>query len=392
MDYTPDRIVYDVNSRVFRDNEGNEVVNTSLLPTVTIGERKWINLLLVTDSSLAPYSIPVGSSANIIVDNDFLNDNPILPLLSGNDNWELTTNNEYAYFRSIPEPDYVLFNDDKKPRGTKGSLSAGEWDWEDNILYVRLDDSTDPDTKDNGFVSFNVSNPNATNPFILVDSGTFNENDTWYDIDNELYRNPSLLNGEITFEVNANTVDFWERLGANPKITSTSLQLQIIAPATTTISEVIEFAYICKNRFIANGVALELSGINFFTKAEINANFYNKSEINAFNFATNGIQQSITIDDNADISTTHFNIGKVRTNKGTDLTLTIQTQANGNYVDDCILDIVNIGDGNATIQASNGVNLNFTNQGAITIEKGKSCKLDRISADNWLIANYELDI
>jgi hypothetical protein len=56
------------------------------------------------------------------------------------------------------EPTQVLEDSTKMTKATVGSLSAGEWDYGDNDTlgystpYVRLSDSTDPDTKSQGYV------------------------------------------------------------------------------------------------------------------------------------------------------------------------------------------------------------------------------------------------
>jgi hypothetical protein len=58
-----------------------------------------------------------------------------------------------------PEPSFMFESGSEMPAGTLGSLSAGEWDWGDNggevgfdTIYVRLLDSTDPDTKSTDYL------------------------------------------------------------------------------------------------------------------------------------------------------------------------------------------------------------------------------------------------
>ena len=59
---------------------------------------------------------------------------------------------------SISTPVQAIESDSRLTEGTAGSLSAGEWDWTDNdalgfsTVYVRLSDSTDPDSKSSGYV------------------------------------------------------------------------------------------------------------------------------------------------------------------------------------------------------------------------------------------------
>jgi hypothetical protein len=61
---------------------------------------------------------------------------------------------------AITEPDEVLANSLELTVGTAGSLVASRWDWADNdtlgfnTVYVRLADSTDPDSKATDFVQF----------------------------------------------------------------------------------------------------------------------------------------------------------------------------------------------------------------------------------------------
>jgi len=59
---------------------------------------------------------------------------------------------------SVVEPLKVVANGVYMSAATAGALTAGQWDWADNdslgfpTIYVRLSDSTDPDTKSDGYV------------------------------------------------------------------------------------------------------------------------------------------------------------------------------------------------------------------------------------------------
>lgn len=59
---------------------------------------------------------------------------------------------------SLTEPNDVWLNGTKATEATVGSLAAGQWDWGNNdalgynTVYVRLTDSTDPDTKSDNYV------------------------------------------------------------------------------------------------------------------------------------------------------------------------------------------------------------------------------------------------
>jgi hypothetical protein len=85
---------------------------------------------------------------------------------SGVFKWTLSGSGTSEYYLELDaggDPDlletsYLLENSSKMTAGTVGSLSAGEWDYGDNdtlgynTFYVRLTDSTDPDTKADGYV------------------------------------------------------------------------------------------------------------------------------------------------------------------------------------------------------------------------------------------------
>jgi hypothetical protein len=76
---------------------------------------------------------------------------------------------------SLLEPSFVLEDSAKMTDGTLGSLAAGEWDYGDNdalgysTIYVRLSDSTDPDSKAQGYVQVPVL---VSTPYPLADIQT----------------------------------------------------------------------------------------------------------------------------------------------------------------------------------------------------------------------------
>lgn len=61
---------------------------------------------------------------------------------------------------SLTEPGKVKADGSDLTAGSAGTLAAGEWDWADNdtlgfsTIYVRLSDSTDPDAKAAGYVTY----------------------------------------------------------------------------------------------------------------------------------------------------------------------------------------------------------------------------------------------
>lgn len=271
----PMKIYWDRTTNALRNSAGEEINKEELLPDAMLGQKKWINLKVVTNSSLSAYtSYPLATSGLVFVDNDYDNTPPILPLEGGNDNWTAGTGSEYYY--TVPlssQPASVWFNDIAAVLGTVGALSAGEYGWDstNSRLYVRLADSTDPDTKAEGWVEIKYSGT-GTPGFIEVDSATFNQANSWYDTaESGDYRNPDITDGEISFEINANTVRFFDRIGDDEKATGTTMQIQLI-DGSGYFFELIEFDFVCQNRYLGiDSVGLELSTGNFYTKAEINA-------------------------------------------------------------------------------------------------------------------------
>jgi len=87
-------------------------------------------------------------------------------LVNANFKWTLSAGGTSEYYceaaaggtPGLTEPNDVWFNGTKATNGTVGSLAVGEWDWADNdtlgysTVYVRLSDSTDPDTKADNYV------------------------------------------------------------------------------------------------------------------------------------------------------------------------------------------------------------------------------------------------
>jgi len=286
MDYPPDRIIYDVVNRVLLDSDGTQIASSGLLPSVTMGDRRWYNVQLVIDSSLTPYEVPLGTTANVFIDNDFLGGNPVIPLRGGVDNWANTTGSIYKYYKPTIEPNYVWFDGVAATKGTYNTLTAGQWAWYQNYLYVHLTDSTDPDTKGDEFVTFKTINPNETPPYASIDATTFNQTGTWYDLDTLTYRDPVLADGEITFEINANTYEFWTRLGSSRDDTSTTMQIQFYAPGSAFQSLILEFIFICKNRYTSSELPLDLSVVNYSTTAEVLALLRAERE---FEFSVDGV-------------------------------------------------------------------------------------------------------
>lgn len=275
----PKKIYFNRTLRIMQDSAGSQISKQSLFPFATIGQKFWMNMQVVTDASGTKFTeYESGTGAIILVDNDYSNNAPIVPLKGGNTNWTAGTGSEYYYAETSDisaKPSTVYENvglsQTEMTEGTVGALSAGEWGWDTDTLYVRLTDSTDPDSKASGYVGFKPT-VTATNPFINVDQATFNQANSWYDEDTASFRDPVIANGEMSFYVNANTVDFYNRLGTEDEVINTTMQIQLLRPTTAEYFERLELLYfICKNRYFGGDYSLELTVTNYYSKAEINA-------------------------------------------------------------------------------------------------------------------------
>jgi hypothetical protein len=278
----PQKYIYDVENKVLRNTEGTQIATDDLYPSASFGTKFTINLQLVSGAELTPYTkLTPGSSAEIIIDNDYSNPSPLLDLPGdiNYDFWKISTSSEYYYNDNdiAEKPKSVVIDNSESTEGTVGSLAAGEWGWDETNkkLVVRLSDSTDPDTKGDGFIQIKL-NKTFTKPFVEVDSATFNTAGSWYDTNSETFRTPNVANGEISFIVNANTLQFYNRIASNPSVEA-SMQIQLLAPGDPQIYQIIEMQFYCKNIYLGQNHTVELSGINFYTKAESDARYMQKA-------------------------------------------------------------------------------------------------------------------
>jgi len=238
-----------------------------------------INIQLVSDDLNTIYTdLPSGSTAEFLVDNDFSNPTPILQFNAGNSNWTAGTGSEYFYTVALDEePEFVYENTAEMTQGTVGALAAGEWGWDsgNSYVYVRLADSSDPDTKAVGYVTYKY--PNATYTPLFVFSNEFNETNSWYDTDTETYRNPVLTDGEIAFNISAKTENFYDRLSTSGEVSATT-QVHLF-DAVPNRFMIIEFDFYCKNVFLDDGaVTLDIATANVYTKAETDARYIQKAD------------------------------------------------------------------------------------------------------------------
>jgi hypothetical protein len=301
----PTKIFYDAVNKVFRNSAGTEITDKDLYPSATFGQKFWMNVQLVSDDASpgTKYSaLPTGTTADVLVDNDYLNPSPILPVPGGNDDWTAGTGSEYYYNGTdiLTKPTIVYENSVQISEGTKGALTAGTWAWDAVALklYVRLTDSTDPDTKTAGYVEFKET-VTATLPFIEVDGSTFNQANSWYDTATLAFRNPVIADGELSFYITANTLQFYRRLGTDDEITNATMQIQLLAPSTAINFDVIEFPFVCRNKYLGQGYSVDVTGSNIYTKAEVLA------LIAGFADLLSGTQATLT--DNATTNINLFN-------------------------------------------------------------------------------------
>lgn len=127
------------------------------------------------------YAIPFGDNAfEIVKDGELL----LRDLVDAAYKWTLSGSGTSEYYLELAaggdpgilEPHIVLENGIQMTADTAGSLGIREWDWADNdalgysTVYVRLSDSTDPDSKAQGYVRVHLM---FTSPY---SSGTQNSN------------------------------------------------------------------------------------------------------------------------------------------------------------------------------------------------------------------------
>jgi hypothetical protein len=282
MSDIPQKIIFDAGNNKLRDSSGNEITTNELFPNATQGQKFPINMQVTKNAAGEKYKdIEDGSTAEILVDDDYLNPSPIidLPGDATEDFWKVSSGSEYYYSGTEIEaaPDKVYLNDILATEGTLGALNASEWVWDsgNSRLVVRLADSTDPDTKGDGWVGYKIT-VTYTPAFIEVDGATFNLANSWYDEGTQTFRNPVITDGEMSFEINAKTADYYNRLENKKWKTETTMQVQLLKPSTAEMYKMFEFQFVCKNRYLGTGYTVEISGANVYSKAESDARYWQK--------------------------------------------------------------------------------------------------------------------
>jgi hypothetical protein len=282
VDYTTGKLYtasLDVNDGVY--SEIYEENNTqATYPRLVLGQKFNVNLKLLNITT----PIPANATCNVIIDNDYNNDTPYVPLLSA-DSWTVRTGSEYQYnYVMGNKPQAVLFDGAAATEGTLGALSEGEWAWNSTYtrIVVRITGSTSPASEAEGYVSVkDFPADNMTYPFIEIDTDTVNLASSWYGFNTSTgvysYRNPSPANGEFTFQLNGNTYNLYQRMGSSNLITNATMQTQIYN-STHELIGLVESFFIFRNKYVGTSVeSLELNPSNFYSKAEIDAFYAGKN-------------------------------------------------------------------------------------------------------------------
>ena len=277
MPEIPKKIFFDMSAKILRDSNGDEVTEDDLFPDAILGQKYPLNVQLVNSATLTDLymDIETGSTAEVLVDNDYSNPAPTVEIPNDAECWEAGTGHEY-YFAGTSitaEPNKVYEGGVEMAEGTVGTLTAGQYGWDSGStrLYVRLTDDTSPTTKASGYITFTPTVTSYTPAFIQIDTDTFNASNSWYDTDTLSFRDPVITNGELAFEVNAAQYDFYTRLGGKAKDSKTKMQVQLIN-TSADYYKIIEWNFICRNRFVGKaGCSLSISDGNVYTKAEIDA-------------------------------------------------------------------------------------------------------------------------
>lgn len=274
----PLQIYFDRAAGILRTAGGAGIFNEMLFPSAILSQKRMVNLQVVTDAAMTAYAgYDAGCSANIIVDNDYINHAPLIDLEAGDGNWtQVGETNEYYYAETedlSAEPASVWVGDVEATAGTVTSLAVGEWGWDGDKLYLRMGDDSDPDGQVDGYIQFKPD-VTATKPFIEVDGGTVQAVGSWYAAG---FRNPDITAGEISFDITAKTAQFYNRLGTDEKKVCV-MQIQLLEVETSELLEILAFNFVCQNRFLPSGAKLEVEITNYYTKAEADTRYLQLSQ------------------------------------------------------------------------------------------------------------------
>jgi len=212
MAINAEKIYFDTTSNALIDINDDIISNPDLQPHIYTGEKgALINIQMCKNQSTTDKytELPSTATAQAIVDLDY--SNPVEYNLNKDDenNWTVSgVAGEYYYTEGVSaEPLHVYINSGLATKGTVGSLGNDEWGWSTGTVYVKLTDSSDPDTKASGYVTYI---PEYTPVYMQSLADKFNQALTWND--EGTFRDPVLSDGEITFSLFSNTDNFIERL------------------------------------------------------------------------------------------------------------------------------------------------------------------------------------
>jgi len=290
MSKLPISVIFNPVDNVQYDQDGQVIRNDNQIPRTRLTEKGVINIQLVSDyddetEQFTKYTeLESGTTARALVDNDFSNPEIDRTFITGSGHWVASASgtNEYYYNPAVnSEPVNVYENAATMPKGTPGSLAAGEWGYGDNDsiggdrVYVRLTDEVDPDTKTLGYMLYRLASGTYTPNFL--DSQEFNNPGTWYDADTETWRDPVLGDGELTFEYNANTDNYYDRINADADATTrgfarTTMQMPLYEPGTGEHFDTYEFDFYSYNRYLPDDqIKLDVAVLSVYTKSEVDA-------------------------------------------------------------------------------------------------------------------------
>lgn len=283
MALTPQKIHFDMQSRSVWTADGLVPQSDNLYPGIKIGQRdNYINIQLYDGDISTTYTkLAADTVGQFLTDNDYNNANWTDFLLTSNWTASGSGTSEYYYSETISEPRSVYGNATLLASGTVGSLTAGQWAFADNDsigesrVYVRLSDSTDPDTKTAGYLQY-VDDSTYTPLFIQALADTFNLANSWLDDDGTTMRTPDITAGELSFKISSATEDFATRLGTSSAASGTWTEVQLF-DASTNYFDTIKFTFRCENRLLPAPMPQDANPDSYHTKTEALALFAKKA-------------------------------------------------------------------------------------------------------------------
>lgn len=267
MASTPIKLFYDPELQTLYNADGSSI-NKATTPKIALTQKSILNISLVTkndEGNLISYTdLPISTAGEFLVDNDY--SNPALTLQFGVSGWIANNPQEYKYFEAFEEPSNVQYLGNEMISGIVGSLSTDEWGYDGENVNIRL--NVDPNTTGAGDLTYDYDTGIAHTPLFIF-SSEFNETATWQDDDGS-YRNPDIAQGELSFNISANTQDFYTRLGNSASKSDTFAQIHLYS--ASEIFMTLQFNFTCNNILLNDeNVNLELVGINYYTKTEVDS-------------------------------------------------------------------------------------------------------------------------